>query len=91
VPVRKENVNPAKAPRIAATVGQIVNPTTAMLAPFFLLLIGAALIAGGFGFHIAKGYIYAAFGFSGAAEGHAPQTQAQTIAGMKWQWAATQV
>lgn len=45
------------------------NPTIAMLAPGFLLLIGATLIAGGFGFHFPKGYIYAALAFSGAAEG----------------------
>jgi predicted tellurium resistance membrane protein TerC len=40
-----------------------------MLAPGLLLLIGAALIAGGFGFHFPKGYIYAATAFSGAVEG----------------------
>jgi predicted tellurium resistance membrane protein TerC len=51
----------------AATVGR--NPTIAMLALGFLLLTGAALIAGGFGFHFAKGYIYAAMAFSGAFEG----------------------
>ena len=35
-----------------------------MLALSFLLLIGVTLIADGFGFHIAKAYIYAAMGFS---------------------------
>jgi predicted tellurium resistance membrane protein TerC len=33
------------------------------------LSIGAALTAGGFGFHFRKGYIYAAMVFSGAVEG----------------------
>ena len=41
----------------------------ATVALGFLLLIGAALIAGGFGFHFPKGYIYAAMAFSGAVEG----------------------
>ena len=40
------------------------HPTVKMLALAFLLLIGTALIADGFGFHIPKGYIYAAMGFS---------------------------
>jgi predicted tellurium resistance membrane protein TerC len=40
------------------------HPTVKMLALSFLLLIGTALIADGFGFHIPKGYIYAAMGFS---------------------------
>ena len=53
----------------AATVGQIVNPTIAMLALGILLLIGAALISGGFGFHFSKGYTYAAMAFSDAVEG----------------------
>jgi predicted tellurium resistance membrane protein TerC len=46
------------------------NLTIAMFALGFLLLIGAALITGGFGFHFPKGYIYAAMAFSGAVEGH---------------------
>jgi predicted tellurium resistance membrane protein TerC len=33
------------------------NPTIAMLVPGVLLYIGAALIAGGFGFHFRKSYI----------------------------------
>lgn len=45
------------------------NPTIAMLALGFLLLIGTALIADGFGFHFPKGYIYTAMAFSGAVEG----------------------
>jgi predicted tellurium resistance membrane protein TerC len=44
------------------------NPTIIMLALGFLLLIGAALIADGFGFHFPKGYIYSAMAFSGAIE-----------------------
>jgi predicted tellurium resistance membrane protein TerC len=40
------------------------HPTVKMLALSFLLLIGMALIADGFGFHIPKGYIYFAMGFS---------------------------
>jgi predicted tellurium resistance membrane protein TerC len=40
------------------------HPTVKMLALSFLLLIGMALIADGTGFHIPKGYIYAAMGFS---------------------------
>ncbi len=44
------------------------HPTVKMLALAFLLLIGMALIADGFGAHIPKGYIYAAMAFSGAVE-----------------------
>ncbi|MBU1335442.1 MAG: TerC family protein [Devosia sp.] len=40
------------------------HPTTKMLALAFLLLIGVTLVADGLGFHIPKGYIYAAMGFS---------------------------
>ncbi|WP_082533450.1 TerC family protein [Devosia sp. Root413D1] len=40
------------------------HPTTKMLALAFLLLIGTSLVADGLGFHIPKGYIYAAMGFS---------------------------
>jgi predicted tellurium resistance membrane protein TerC len=40
------------------------NPTVVMLALAFLFMIGMTLIADGFGFHIPKGYIYAAMGFS---------------------------
>jgi len=45
------------------------NPTIVMLALSFLLMIGMALIADGFGFHVPKGYIYAAMGFSALVEG----------------------
>lgn len=44
------------------------NPTIVMLALGFLLMIGTTLIAEGFGFHIEKGYIYAAMGFSALVE-----------------------
>jgi predicted tellurium resistance membrane protein TerC len=40
------------------------HPTIKMLALSFLLLIGTTLIADGIGFHVPKGYIYAAIGFS---------------------------
>jgi predicted tellurium resistance membrane protein TerC len=45
------------------------NPTIVMLALGFLLLIGATLIAEGFGFHFPKAYIYSAMAFSGLVEG----------------------
>ena len=44
------------------------NPTIVMLALGFLLMIGTTLIAEGFGFHVEKGYIYAAMGFSAFVE-----------------------
>jgi predicted tellurium resistance membrane protein TerC len=44
------------------------HPTTKMLALSFLLLIGAALIADGFHFHIPRGYIYFAMAFAAAVE-----------------------
>lgn len=40
------------------------HPTVKMLALAFVLLIGMALVADGFRFHIPKGYIYAAMAFS---------------------------
>jgi predicted tellurium resistance membrane protein TerC len=40
------------------------HPTIKMLALSFLLLIGTSLIAEGMGFHIPKGYLYFAMGFS---------------------------
>jgi predicted tellurium resistance membrane protein TerC len=39
-----------------------------MLALSFLLLIGAALVADGFHFHIPRAYIYFAMAFSAAVE-----------------------
>jgi predicted tellurium resistance membrane protein TerC len=44
------------------------NPTVVMLALGFLLMIGLVLIADGFGFHVPKGYIYAAMAFSAGVE-----------------------
>jgi predicted tellurium resistance membrane protein TerC len=44
------------------------NPTVVMLALGFLLMIGMVLIADGFGFHVPKGYIYAAMAFSAGVE-----------------------
>jgi predicted tellurium resistance membrane protein TerC len=40
------------------------HPTVKMLALSFLLLIGLTLVADGAGFHIPKGYVYFAMGFS---------------------------
>jgi predicted tellurium resistance membrane protein TerC len=45
------------------------NPTIVMLALGFLLMIGMTLIADGSGFHVPKGYVYAAMGFSALVEG----------------------
>lgn len=45
------------------------NPTIVMLALGFLLMIGTTLIAEGMGFHVPKGYIYVAMGFSALVEG----------------------
>jgi predicted tellurium resistance membrane protein TerC len=44
------------------------NPTLVMLALAFLVMIGLVLIADGFGFHVPKGYIYTAMGFSVGVE-----------------------
>jgi predicted tellurium resistance membrane protein TerC len=44
------------------------HPTTKMLALAFLVLIGVALVADGFSFHIPRGYIYFAIAFSAAVE-----------------------
>jgi predicted tellurium resistance membrane protein TerC len=44
------------------------HPTTKMLALAFLVLIGVALVADGFDFHIPRGYIYASMAFAAAVE-----------------------
>jgi predicted tellurium resistance membrane protein TerC len=44
------------------------HPTTKMLALAFLVLIGLALVADGFQFHIPRGYIYFAILFAAAVE-----------------------
>lgn len=40
------------------------HPTIVVLCLSFLLIIGLSLVADGLGFHIPKGYLYAAIGFS---------------------------
>jgi len=54
----------------ATHIGRFVSdhPTIKMLALSFLLLVGMALIADGFGHHVPKGYIYFAMAFSLAVE-----------------------
>jgi predicted tellurium resistance membrane protein TerC len=44
------------------------HPTTKMLALAFLLMIGVALMADGFHFHIPRGYIYSAMAFAALVE-----------------------
>ncbi len=55
----------------ATSVASFINrhPTVKMLALAFLILIGAVLLADGFGFHVPKGFVYAAIGFSILVEG----------------------
>jgi len=45
------------------------HPTVVVLCLSFLLMIGLSLVAEGLGFHIPKGYLYAAIGFSIVIEG----------------------
>src|SRR5262249_45331565 len=54
----------------AAPVGAFIaaHPTPKLLALAFLLLIGVALVADGFEFHIPRGYIYFAMAFAAAVE-----------------------
>ena len=54
----------------AGPVGAFIaaHPTTKMLALSFLLLIGLALLADGFHFHIPRGYIYFAMAFATVVE-----------------------
>ena len=54
----------------AKAIGDFVdrNPTIKMLALSFLIMVGMALVAEGFGFHVPKGYIYFAMAFSVAVE-----------------------
>ncbi|MDR3502531.1 MAG: TerC family protein [Legionella sp.] len=44
------------------------HPTIKMLALSYLILIGMVLVADGFSFHIPRGYVYFAMGFSLAVE-----------------------
>jgi predicted tellurium resistance membrane protein TerC len=55
----------------AGPVGGFIarHPTTKMLALSFLLMIGLALMADGFQFHIPRGYIYSAMAFAAVVEG----------------------
>ncbi len=55
----------ASAP-VAAFIA--AHPTTKVLALAFLVLIGVALVADGFDFHVPRGYIYFAMAFAGAVE-----------------------
>ena len=54
----------------ARTIGEFVDrhPTLKMLALAFLIIVGMALLADGFGFHVPRGYIYFAMAFSVAVE-----------------------
>jgi predicted tellurium resistance membrane protein TerC len=54
----------------AKTIGEFVDrhPTVKMLALSFLILVGLALVAEGWDFHIPKGYIYFAMAFSVGVE-----------------------
>jgi predicted tellurium resistance membrane protein TerC len=51
---------------LAKFIGE--HPSIVMLALAFLLMIGMTLIADGMGYHVPKGYIYAAMGFSALVE-----------------------
>ncbi|MDD9333799.1 MAG: hypothetical protein PV354_09080, partial [Bartonella sp.] len=50
----------------SGTLMRFINrhPTIVILCLGFLMMIGFTLIVEGFGFHIPKGYLYAAIGFS---------------------------
>jgi len=54
----------------AKPIGDFVDghPTIKMLALSFLIMVGMALVAEGFGFHVPKAYIYFAMAFSVAVE-----------------------
>jgi predicted tellurium resistance membrane protein TerC len=51
---------------VGAAISRFVerHPSVKMLALSFLLMIGFVLVAEGFSFHVPKGYIYGAMGFS---------------------------
>ena len=57
------------------------HPTTKMLALAFLVMIGVALVADGFEFHIPRGYIYSSMVFAGVGRtvqrAGQPQSRAQ--------------
>ena len=54
----------------AEPVAQFIerHPTTKMLALNFLMVIGVALVADGFGFHVPRAYIYSAMAFAALTE-----------------------
>ena len=54
----------------ANPIGRFIeaHPSTKMLALAFLLMVGMALVADGFHFHIERGFIYAAMLFGGGVE-----------------------
>lgn len=54
----------------AGSISEFIHrhPSLKMLALSFLLMVGVTLIAEGMEFHIPKGYIYFAMGFSGLVE-----------------------
>ncbi len=64
----------------AVPLGNFIRkyPTVKMLALSFLLLIGMTLIADGFGYHIPRGFIYSAIGFSLRGRGAEPLGAAQS-------------
>ena len=55
-------------PHLPIMVIAVVVAVTVMLALAFLLMIGTTLIAEGMGFHVPKGYVYAAMAFSALVE-----------------------
>lgn len=54
----------------ANPIGRFIeaHPSTKMLALAFLLMVGMALLADGFHFHVERGFIYAAMLFGGGVE-----------------------
>jgi predicted tellurium resistance membrane protein TerC len=54
----------------ANPIGRFIeaHPSTKMLALAFLLMVGMALVADGFHFHVERGFIYAAMLFGGGVE-----------------------
>ena len=54
----------------ADPIGRFIedHPSTKMLALAFLLMVGMALVADGFHFHVERGFIYAAMLFGGGVE-----------------------
>ena len=65
----------------AKSIGDFVDrhPTIKMLALSFLIMVGMALVAEGFDFHVPKGYIYFAMAFSVAVEMLNIRMRARTV------------